>query len=797
MDIIIPGSIDKVGRFVEKRLNASCELLQQAWDCEDALRVIRFGQVELALMATIGTNRMKEWLPQGQAKSNKYVVGNYSIVTRPHRDSVQNKQATHFVDLLIKTAKAMEVAANSFNAAPEQYYSLQLNYQHQYVQAVNHLTKFHQLLDKHGAALLRAAEEMPQPSRLNFGEIWDERSNKKIRRFSFCMLYREINFLPSLEDALDDLTNLLGLSDIQPLAPPPIDGRTRWRQVTVSDRKETTTGALESALISSMSVNDSDYRQYSPDDVDIPKESPCFRDHYGRILMRFDKVSFGGNALYTPISFWRKTPFDRVWPVYVPWFSKPYPLMNSDRLHQYPDATVIITDSIEAAAILNSEFKPVPEKPLPDDSVVTTWYGGAATVQHVDWRQLTKRKVIYLMIDHAETARGKMYSTFIEVKKEIEPLTKFFVAYKYQPERGIRKGQMKRLDKYDISEAVEQYNIRPMTSIVSAQHGQFDRSACTLSESANSEPKEYLVDPVIAKGTLSLAYSNPGVGKTWFCLAIAMALAKGGTVAGNWRATKPHRVFYVDGEMGDQLLKSRVEKTARALGIKLDSRGVNKRFYYKSLAKERLDLSTPEGQGRMTELLKGIAAGERNGYPSLLVLDSLVSLNGFSDSAANWNRLFDWLSPLRQRGIAVILVHHANKTGAQRGTDLKTAAADNVLFLEKQKGRTDSDIALAVHIEKGRELYGAAKRPLKVHITPSARKPKWQVMRMTPEERPALPGSDAERRDMILELQEQGLKVEEIARELGMGRTTLMNEKKRLGLTRPYHREKSGKDQKK
>jgi putative DNA primase/helicase len=70
------------------------------------------------------------------------------------------------------------------------------------------------------------------------------------------------------------------------------------------------------------------------------------------------------------------------------------------------------------------------------------------------------------------------------------------------------------------------------------------------------------------------------------------------------------------------------------------------------------DLSTREGQDALKPFLEGV---------ELLVLDNLSSLVrcGGESESDTWIPIQEWLLKLRRRGIAVLLVHHAGKSGSQ------------------------------------------------------------------------------------------------------------------------------------
>src|SRR4051812_14367522 len=89
------------------------------------------------------------------------------------------------------------------------------------------------------------------------------------------------------------------------------------------------------------------------------------------------------------------------------------------------------------------------------------------------------------------------------------------------------------------------------------------------------------------------------------------------------------------------------------------------------------NLATPEGRDAVEEWLgDGVA---------LLVIDNISTLcrAGKENEAESWEPMQTWLLDLRRRGIAVLLVHHAGKGGAQRGTSRREDILDTVLTLKR------------------------------------------------------------------------------------------------------------------
>jgi hypothetical protein len=121
------------------------------------------------------------------------------------------------------------------------------------------------------------------------------------------------------------------------------------------------------------------------------------------------------------------------------------------------------------------------------------------------------------------------------------------------------------------------------------------------------------------------------------------------------------------------------------------------------------DLATPDGLLQLMEAW---------GRPELVVLDNLASLVGFkSGNPDAWNNMQRFLVLQRQLGRAMLLVHHANKQGDQRGTNRREDVLDLVLALRRPDDYTPNEGArMEIHFEKARGLYGDAVEPIEARF---------------------------------------------------------------------------------
>ena len=143
------------------------------------------------------------------------------------------------------------------------------------------------------------------------------------------------------------------------------------------------------------------------------------------------------------------------------------------------------------------------------------------------------------------------------------------------------------------------------------------------------------------------------------------------------------------------------------------------------------------------------------------------------DQRDDWaNKVLPFLTALRRRGIAAILIHHAGKAGQQRGTSAREDALTAVINLERVP---DADPTLGaqfvVNFTKNRGVFGDVVAPFEAQLsTDSEGLPTWtwRSVELSNEER-------------LLSLVRDGIEsVTEAAEELGLTKGAVSKIKKRL-----------------
>jgi hypothetical protein len=210
-----------------------------------------------------------------------------------------------------------------------------------------------------------------------------------------------------------------------------------------------------------------------------------------------------------------------------------------------------------------------------------------------------------------------------------------------------------------------------------------------------------ILDPILSTKSLALLYGPRGMGKTFVALGIARAAAAGESFLG-WRATRPHRVLYVDGEMAAVEMQQRLVRFGPpppTLELMLTDLNIGL----------QLDLAHHDSQRWLMQ---------RWNDPELVVLDNLASLAGLrTGDPDRWHLLHRFLMVQRQWGRAVLMVHHANKQGLQRGTSRREDILDLVMAMRRPWGWTPGDgTEFEIHFEKARSLHGAAIAPVRARL---------------------------------------------------------------------------------
>lgn len=264
-------------------------------------------------------------------------------------------------------------------------------------------------------------------------------------------------------------------------------------------------------------------------------------------------------------------------------------------------------------------------------------------------------------------------------------------------------------------------------------------------------PREMMLAPFLPEKGLVMAFAERGIGKTWLAMHIAHAVAGGGAFL-RWRAPRPRRVVYIDGEMPAALLKDRYATIVA--GADFDAPDDNFRLVAADLQQDGLpDLADPGAQ-RFYDA--EIADAD------LIIVDNLSTLCRAlrENEADSWGPVQAWALRQRAAGKSVLLIHHAGKGGGQRGTSRKEDVLDSVVSLKRPIDYDASEGArFEVHFTKSRGFFGDDAAPFEARLIDG----RWETGEIVVDDSA----------ETIRTLKEGGASVREIAERLGMSKSSV------------------------
>jgi AAA domain len=191
-----------------------------------------------------------------------------------------------------------------------------------------------------------------------------------------------------------------------------------------------------------------------------------------------------------------------------------------------------------------------------------------------------------------------------------------------------------------------------------------------------------------------------GIGKTNFALALAGHISAGRDFL-HWRAHRPARVLFVDGEMSRRLLKRRAQDVCRRCGFEPEGLFI--------LSHEDIEgfqpLNTAAGKALIEQVI------ERIGSVDAIIFDNVMALiAGDMKEEDGWQRALPLVDSLTMRGIGQLWVHHTGHDVTRGyGTKTREWRMDTVIHLTEEK-RADTDVSFRLEFHKARERPPETRR---------------------------------------------------------------------------------------
>lgn len=242
---------------------------------------------------------------------------------------------------------------------------------------------------------------------------------------------------------------------------------------------------------------------------------------------------------------------------------------------------------------------------------------------------------------------------------------------------------------------------------------QITKGVSVLDEFMSKEVAEHdiYMTPWLRSGSLSMIFAARGVGKTWFCLSMLIAITRG-MPFGAWATENSVDCLYVDGEMSAYDLQDRL----RGLTAGLPEKKSN--LYVLSCDIMRMENGTSINLSDET-WREALYCHLRETEIKVVCLDNISSLTPGIDEndKASWDAVNQWLLRLRAMGVAVVLVHHSGKDKAQRGTSGREDNLDYTIQLTSPQNHKVQDGArFQVAFTKARGICGPSAEPFTITI---------------------------------------------------------------------------------
>jgi hypothetical protein len=179
-------------------------------------------------------------------------------------------------------------------------------------------------------------------------------------------------------------------------------------------------------------------------------------------------------------------------------------------------------------------------------------------------------------------------------------------------------------------------------------------------------PPEFLIDDFLVEHSVSMIYAAPGTIKSWTAISVACAVALGEPWLGERAVSGAGKVVYVDFEDGRYEFHRRVHMLTK--GRRVENLG----YIY-----------TP-GQLRDAELWRKLTALKKRHNVKLFIIDTLAGgSRGVDENATEAAEGLLFAGNLAEmERVSVLFLHHANKSGKERGSTGIPAAVDSLFKLE-------------------------------------------------------------------------------------------------------------------
>ncbi len=410
-----------------------------------------------------------------------------------------------------------------------------------------------------------------------------------------------------------------------------------------------------------------------------------------------------------------------------------------------------------------------------------TSLGGSGQVNLADWSSIQEAAYIYILPDNDEAGLKYAYNVYRRIKAfrnlaEIK-LVRFPVCEKADvcdylktiPELSdwnefddLREHPDRETAKAILQRYLET-NSEPVPSAWHFLVTKHKHKLISVNDFSRIQlPKrETFLSPWLTEGSINMIFADRGIGKTFFCLSCAVALANGGEFL-SYKADKPVPVLYLDGEMQATAMQERLRQLTKGKPTKETLSIFTPDC--QDLTDHIPDIGMPTGRLEIDELVKAV-------NPKVVFIDNISTFvrTGHENEGDSWSPVQEWAVQLRKNGVAVVFIHHANKEGKQRGSHKKEDVMDIVIQLKRPDDflQGTDDTRMMIRYTKSRHMGAFDTQDIEATLKTVDGVLQWAW------EAGDLSGQRA------INLLKEGMSMSEVGEELGVSKSTVCRWKKK------------------
>ncbi len=432
-----------------------------------------------------------------------------------------------------------------------------------------------------------------------------------------------------------------------------------------------------------------------------------FRNECGKITMQLIKLYDPEKQMkcLIPVTTWMRAncPYNQYFCVPLP--EDKQPLYNLDLLLKQETGAIILTDSVEIA---DSN-----QRKASDGIVFTSFICSPDRYEQVDWSPLRKKKVYYLITNHSgicfedAVLKAREFKETLE-RKEPEIEIAFITlpvdyqnnkyssgfcrdfktvddirhGYQEQPpivrQKGFKILESNEAFQKFCSDAEKARDVHPREWY--DEESPNDEQVPTVDqENKNPKPIDYVMRPFLIRGEATMLYARKSVGKSSLAYSIAARVVAADfsnrpvpLLPEKWWTVpqKGHKVLYLDFENQQQVERKR-ELFQNPYFPRDKYAECKANLLIKDMSLSGKDYSSPANH---QEILDMIEAAKNEGTSErpvdLLVIDTYTAfVHTETPSTPDGFKML--INKIRDKGIAILIVHHANSENEVRGLQSK------------------------------------------------------------------------------------------------------------------------------